>query len=78
MRMRQRTLASVSALALVIGCSVGKLFDSPPVKVIGVTPARVVDSARAGSATTLPAALMISNDRIFSKTASMLLVHKDD
>ncbi|HYT75060.1 MAG TPA: hypothetical protein VEL79_09960, partial [Vicinamibacterales bacterium] len=58
--MRQRTLASVSALALVIGCSVGKLFDSPPVKVIGVTPARVVDSARAGSATTLPAALMIS------------------
>ena len=26
----------------------------------------------------LSAALMISNDRIFSKTASMLLVHKDD
>ena len=26
----------------------------------------------------LSAALMISNDRIFSKTASMLLVYKDD
>ena len=60
MRMRPRTLASVSGLALVIGCSVGKLFDSPPVKVIGVTPPWVIDSAPAGSATTVPAKLMIS------------------
>jgi len=49
MHIRQRTLASVSGLALVIGCSVGKLFDAPPTKVIGVTPARVVDSVQAGS-----------------------------
>src|SRR6266516_2012407 len=60
MRMRPRTLASVSGLALVIGCSVGKLFDSPPIKVIGVTPPWVVDSAPAGGDTTVPAALMIS------------------
>ncbi len=60
MSMRPRTLASVSGLALVIGCSVGKLFDSPPIKVIGVTPPWVIDSAPAGSATTVPAKLMIS------------------
>jgi hypothetical protein len=60
MRTRQRTLASVAGLALVIGCSVGKLFDAPPTKVIGVTPARVVDSAPAGSGASRAAALVLS------------------
>src|SRR3977135_2892436 len=43
------SLASLAALALVIGCRVGALFDDPPSKVIDVTPSRVVDSAPAGS-----------------------------
>ncbi len=60
MRTRQGILASLSGLALIISCSVGKLFDSPPAQVIGVTPMRVVDSAPVGSTTSRAAALAIS------------------
>ena len=60
MRTRQGILASLSGLALIISCSVGKLFDSPPTQVIGVTPMRVVDSAPVGSTTSRAAALAIS------------------
>ena len=60
MRTRQGTLASLSGLALLISCSVGKLFDPPPTQVIGVTPVRVVDSATAGSGTSRAAALVLS------------------
>ena len=49
MRTKQGSLAFLAGLALVIGCSVGKLFDALPNKVIDVTPARVVDSAQTGS-----------------------------
>jgi hypothetical protein len=60
MRTRQATLASLAGLALVISCNVGKLFDAPPTQVIGVTPARVVDSAQAGSGASRAAALVLS------------------
>ena len=63
MRTEQGRLAFLAGLALVIGCSVGSLFDAPPSKVIGVTPARVVDSAPAGSGTTRAAALVLSSAR---------------
>src|SRR5438128_1318811 len=59
MRTTQGTLASLVAVAL-IGCSVGKLFDAPPSKVIGVTPARVIDSAQEGSSAPQSAALVLS------------------
>ncbi|HEX9349070.1 MAG TPA: hypothetical protein VF919_15965, partial [Gemmatimonadales bacterium] len=59
MRTQQGRLASL-AVALIIGCSVGRLFDAPPTKVIEVTPSRVVDSAAAGSSATQSAALAIS------------------
>ena len=42
-------LAFLAGLAFV-SCSVGKLLDAPPQKVIGVTPARVVHSMPPGSA----------------------------
>src|SRR5712664_2601511 len=60
MRMRLGTLASVSGLALVISCSVGRLFDAPPIKVIGVTPVRAVDSDPAVSGASRAAALVLS------------------
>src|SRR3989442_6815021 len=63
MRTKQCLLASLAAVALVISCRVGTLFDAPPSKVIGVTPSRVVDSAAAGSATTRAAALVLSSAR---------------
>src|SRR3989441_6835550 len=63
MRTKQGLLASLAGLALVIGCSVGTLFDAPPSKVIDVTPARVVDSAPAGSGATRAAALILSTAR---------------
>src|SRR6266576_4087812 len=48
------------AVALIVSCSVGKLFDAPPAKVIDVTPSRVVESASEGSSDTKSAALVIS------------------
>jgi len=59
MRTQQGRLASL-AVALIIGCSVGKLFDAPPAKVIKVTPGRVVDSAAEGSSAPQAAALVIT------------------
>ena len=59
MRTQQGKLASL-AVALIIGCSVGKLLDAPPNRVIDVTPSRVVDSVPAGSSATQSAALLIS------------------
>src|SRR5882672_10677115 len=63
MRTIQGKLASLAGLALVISCSVGSLLDAPPSKVIGVTPSRVVDSAREGSSATRAAALAFSTTR---------------
>ncbi|HLQ59074.1 MAG TPA: hypothetical protein VK113_06115, partial [Gemmatimonadales bacterium] len=63
MRTKQGRLASLAGVALVISCSVGQLFDAPPSKVINVTPARVVDSAPAGSGATRAAALVLSTAR---------------
>src|SRR3989442_1358958 len=63
MRMKLGSLASLAGLALVISCSVGKLFDAPPSKVIDVTPSRVVDSAPAGSGATRAATLVLSTAR---------------
>src|SRR5437773_701688 len=55
-------LASLAVALIIIGCSVGKLFDAPPAKVIDVTPSRVVDSASTGSAAD-SAALVISTSQ---------------
>src|SRR5882762_1554089 len=63
MRTKQGSLASLAGLALVISCSVGKLFDAPPSKVIDVTPSRVVDSVPAGSGATRAVALILSTTR---------------
>jgi len=63
MRTKQGRLAFLTGLALVISCSVGTLFDAPPSKVIGVTPARVVESAPAGSGATQSATLVLSTAR---------------
>src|SRR5439155_1049673 len=63
MRTKLGRLAFLTGLALVIGCSVGKLFDAPPSKVIGVTPSRVVESVRAGSSATRAATLVLSTAR---------------
>jgi hypothetical protein len=63
MRTKQGRPASLAGLALVIGCSVGTLFDAPPSKVIDVTPSRVVDSAPAGSDATRETALVLSTAR---------------
>jgi len=63
MRTTQGRLAFLAGLTFVIGCSVGTLFDAPPSRVIDVTPARVVDSARAGSAATRSSALVLSTAR---------------
>src|SRR5882762_5653161 len=60
MRTKQGSLASLAGLALVISCRVASLLDAPPSKVIGVTPARLVDSAPAGSGATRAIALILS------------------
>ncbi len=52
--------SSLAGLALVIGCSVGKLLNAPGTQVIGVTPTRVVESVPAGSTATHEATLVIS------------------
>src|SRR5437899_5435352 len=63
MRTKQGRLAFLTGLALVIGCSVGALFDAPPSKAIGVRPSRVVESAPAGSGATRAATLVLSTAR---------------
>ncbi|PYP94379.1 MAG: hypothetical protein DMD38_15920, partial [Gemmatimonadetes bacterium] len=63
MRTDRGRLAFLAGLALVIGCRVAALLDAPPNKVIDVTPARVVDSALAGSGATRAAALVLSTAR---------------
>src|SRR6266581_1729416 len=60
MRTNLGRLASLVGLTLAISCSVGSLFDAPPTKVIGVTPARVIDSAQEGSSAPQSAALVLS------------------
>src|SRR3989442_10929535 len=63
MRTDRGKLAFLAGLALVIGCRVAALLDAPPNKVIDVTPARVVDSAVAGSGAARAAALVLSTAR---------------
>src|SRR6185295_19206871 len=63
MRTNPGRLASLAGVALVISCSVGSLLDAPPTKVIGITPARVVDSAPARSAAPRAVALVLSSAR---------------
>lgn len=57
---KRLVLAFVAGLAFFISCSVGKLLDAPPNKVIGVTPSRVVVSMPAQGAAPRDTQLAIS------------------
>jgi len=59
----EKRVAALVGLTLAISCSVGSLLDTPPTKVIGVTPAQVIYSAQKGSAATRDTALVLSTAR---------------